>query len=603
MENHLPTFFVCVQSDNVADLIETATLNGNPSNLRQISNAVQAANEVWISAANNHAGKVASIFGDEVSIEFPIKELDSVEDWQRQHTEASDITCCVGVGHTLNEAKRALMAAQLIAPGTIKCYTSLVEQILASTAGLAKSESTDLSKNKVSPTFPKLGVPDNRRETDIVNTRRQVEMKQRSMWTKDRAQRGIKAEWLPKLGEEGYKGAVDAEYEKQHKQHARAGGLSSMGQSYAKGLKVQTRAKGVIASTPGAIQIHEDFHNLMGRVTPGEGERKQLVLNLVNHSYNALPPEARRLAHSILSGFGGENNEEHLAQALSYLNDPKFRGALENKLPPAVALAAHKAVRDFYGHFRHAAQHADESWKTSTPNPIPPRTVTKSEESDFLDLMFKSESTDLRLDFRNLVDELDTITTVHDEALNVQTEEHQELDDLKAEVRGVLDEIHGSLPQLELLEQTSPAAYHVIVALLRSVEDLAEKLFGDEDTEEDRMPGGLADDVPDEQFDPSQLAQGTKVESEHTDDPVVAKQISKDHLSEDAAYYTKLAEMEKASLDPGKTGRSHLMLPVGSTVKGKIKVKLPNGKTSWRSVRSGLAMDSQGQPVSVRKVD
>lgn len=38
---------------------------------------------------------------------------------------------------------------------------------------------------------------------------------------------------------------------------------------------------------------------------------------------------------------------------------------------------------------------------------------------------------------------------------------------------------------------------------------------------------------------------GTKVETEHTSNESMAKEIAKDHLFEDPKYYTKLAEMEK----------------------------------------------------------
>ena len=51
--------------------------------------------------------------------------------------------------------------------------------------------------------------------------------------------------------------------------------------------------------------------------------------------------------------------------------------------------------------------------------------------------------------------------------------------------------------------------------------------------------------VPDSKFDPEQLAIGIKVETEHTDDQEMAKQIAKAHLIEDELYYTHLLEMEK----------------------------------------------------------
>jgi hypothetical protein len=57
--------------------------------------------------------------------------------------------------------------------------------------------------------------------------------------------------------------------------------------------------------------------------------------------------------------------------------------------------------------------------------------------------------------------------------------------------------------------------------------------------------GGLADNKPDSLFDKKQLAAGIKVEMEHTNNPKLAKEIAKDHLTEDKQYYTHLAEMEK----------------------------------------------------------
>lgn len=61
---------------------------------------------------------------------------------------------------------------------------------------------------------------------------------------------------------------------------------------------------------------------------------------------------------------------------------------------------------------------------------------------------------------------------------------------------------------------------------------------------EDQVPGGLADDAPDSEFDKDQLARGIKAELEHTDDKVLAKEIAKDHLKEYPNYYDALEKME-----------------------------------------------------------
>lgn len=63
----------------------------------------------------------------------------------------------------------------------------------------------------------------------------------------------------------------------------------------------------------------------------------------------------------------------------------------------------------------------------------------------------------------------------------------------------------------------------------------------------EKAVGGLADWVPDTAFDPIQLRRGIKVELEHTSDQKLAKEIAKDHLTEDPEYYEKLAAIEGES--------------------------------------------------------
>lgn len=63
--------------------------------------------------------------------------------------------------------------------------------------------------------------------------------------------------------------------------------------------------------------------------------------------------------------------------------------------------------------------------------------------------------------------------------------------------------------------------------------------------EKNLLPVGKHNHVPDEEFDPVQLKIGIKIEKEHTNNPIIAKAIAKDHLSEIPDYYTRLIKMEK----------------------------------------------------------
>lgn len=67
------------------------------------------------------------------------------------------------------------------------------------------------------------------------------------------------------------------------------------------------------------------------------------------------------------------------------------------------------------------------------------------------------------------------------------------------------------------------------------------------------IKGGLAEGQPDSKYNSKQLEMGRKVEMEHTVDPRIANEISKDHLEEDSIYYTHLKKMEDdAKKEEGK---------------------------------------------------
>lgn len=60
----------------------------------------------------------------------------------------------------------------------------------------------------------------------------------------------------------------------------------------------------------------------------------------------------------------------------------------------------------------------------------------------------------------------------------------------------------------------------------------------------DILPGGLADNKQPKDFNPQQLQKGIKVEMEHTNNPLIAREIAMDHLTEDSEYYNKLELIE-----------------------------------------------------------
>lgn len=75
----------------------------------------------------------------------------------------------------------------------------------------------------------------------------------------------------------------------------------------------------------------------------------------------------------------------------------------------------------------------------------------------------------------------------------------------------------------------------------------------------DLLPGGKADNLPDRDFFAPALAEGAKHEHEHTRDGQVAKEIAKDHLSEDSQYYEKIKEIEKGAETQPKAKKPNIL--------------------------------------------
>lgn len=80
------------------------------------------------------------------------------------------------------------------------------------------------------------------------------------------------------------------------------------------------------------------------------------------------------------------------------------------------------------------------------------------------------------------------------------------------------------------------------------------------------LPGGKGDKKPDSAFAKKDLKKGMKVESEHTKNKKVQKEIAKDHLTEDPKYYSRLAKVEKEAKTENKPKKKRK-----KWVKGKPK--------------------------------
>lgn len=172
-----------------------------------------------------------------------------------------------------------------------------------------------------------------------------------------------------------------------------------------------------------------------------------------------------------------------------------------------------------------------------------------------------THSADMESRFGALADQSDQ----EDQAAEQQTAASQETQEIKQRVVQILKGLKDQAPQLQELQAVEPELYQSIQQITQALLIMAKQIVGAQQPVQkserlEKLAGGRAEGMPDSAFKPEQIKAGTKEESEHTNDPQIAKEISKDHLAEDPNYYeldkeeapmSKPLEIKHFSTTPG----------------------------------------------------
>lgn len=119
----------------------------------------------------------------------------------------------------------------------------------------------------------------------------------------------------------------------------------------------------------------------------------------------------------------------------------------------------------------------------------------------------------------------------------------------------------------------------------------------------DKLHGGLADDADMDDFDPSQMEMGMDVESEHTDSPEIAREITMDHLEENPEYYTHLDKMETQMEEENPIRSSSQYFPKYMRESSE-PFKTDKGNKDYFKVntKGGITADAQNKKMQKQKL-
>lgn len=233
-----------------------------------------------------------------------------------------------------------------------------------------------VAKMQPAPSFPKLGVED-RRETDLVSTDRQVAIKQGLAYNHSQATRGRgRASYSPDVWSRGKERLAESHAESRGFSAAAASVSRETGKtdarytSYARSQPLEPWWRG--QNGPLATQQHEGFHAMLDRVGVKYGQHAQR--QLVQHLWEELPKKYRGRIEDVQAGLTGSTytgqpseTEEKLARLLNYVNDPAERDRFHRGHGEEIRRLYGATLKRSLQIVRAAARRADKSWLRPGP--------------------------------------------------------------------------------------------------------------------------------------------------------------------------------------------------------------------------------------------
>lgn len=117
--------------DDAGKLVGRSILANDIDGLHEVSNRINTGHEIVKQWVEENGGKIISGGGDEGTFVIPVEAAEHIEVLRKDYQYATKLTMTVGVGKTLSEAGKALMAGKVRGKNMVVQYDESVEQELA----------------------------------------------------------------------------------------------------------------------------------------------------------------------------------------------------------------------------------------------------------------------------------------------------------------------------------------------------------------------------------------------------------------------------------------------------------------------------------------
>lgn len=145
--------YMAYDGDNAGRMIGQAILSNDEQALNEASGRIAHGHEIVAGWVQDHGGKVISSGGDEGTFSVPQEAIQDLEQLRADYQFATQLTMTIGLGSTLSESGKSLMAGKFRGKDQIVQYDPSVDSELSQAQQHVASGSGTEEENKISEAY------------------------------------------------------------------------------------------------------------------------------------------------------------------------------------------------------------------------------------------------------------------------------------------------------------------------------------------------------------------------------------------------------------------------------------------------------------------
>lgn len=145
--------YMAYDGDNAGRLVGQAVLANDEAALAEISSRIALGHEIVGRWVQDQGGKVISGGGDEGTFSIPDSAVNNVEQLRSDYQFTTQLTMTVGVGATLSEAGKSLMAGKFRGKDQVVQYDPSVDQDIAAAQDRIAQGTGSQEENKLGQAY------------------------------------------------------------------------------------------------------------------------------------------------------------------------------------------------------------------------------------------------------------------------------------------------------------------------------------------------------------------------------------------------------------------------------------------------------------------